>query len=354
MTRITAIADKASGVALGLIALANLLFALLLIVALLVGSSAVNAAPMAVCSGQDLLAELEESEPAKLEAVRREAARTPNGQGLLWKIEQDGLKPSFLFGTMHLTDDRVTGLTEEAHMAFDQSDTVIIETTDILDEKRAALALMAHPELMMLPGTDTLKSLLSEEDLAVVNAALEGRGIPPGSVTKMQPWLLTAMVSIPACEFARRKGGLVVLDAKIATDAEAAGKAVAGLETAVSQLQAMASLPVEFHMDGLVQTLKLGDRINDMFETLIVLYLDGEVGMVWPLFRSILPTDDPDGYGEFERVMITTRNHGMVENAEPFLQAGGAFVAVGALHLPGEEGIVELLRKAGYSVSRAN
>ncbi|MEX0343398.1 MAG: TraB/GumN family protein [Rhizobiaceae bacterium] len=354
MARIITIADKASGVALGLIALANLLFVLSFIILLLVGSSHARADQAAACTGQNLLAELERSDPAKFELIRHEADRTLNGKGLLWRIEKDGLEPSFLFGTMHLTDDRVTDLTDEARTAFEQANTVVIETTDILDEGKAAMALLAHPELMMLPGSDSLRTLLSAEDLAVVTEALDGRGIPLGSVIKMQPWLLTATISIPACEFARRKGGLSVLDAKLAHDAEALGKEIAGLETGVSQLQAMASLPMDLHLQGLVQTLKLGDRINDMFETLIVLYLDGEIGMVWPLFKSILPTDDPAGYGEFERVMITTRNHGMVENAEPFLQAGGAFIAVGALHLPGEEGIVELLRNTGYRVTQAD
>ncbi len=354
MARIITIADKASGVALGLIALANLLFVLSFIILLLVGSSHARAEQTAACTGQNLLAELERRDPAKFELIRHEADRTLNGKGLLWRIEKDGLEPSFLFGTMHLTDDRVTDLTDEARAAFDQANTVVIETTDILDEEKAALALLAHPELMMLPGSDSLRTLLSPEDLTVVTEALDGRGIPLGSVIKMQPWLLTATISIPACEFARRKGGLSVLDAKLAQDAESQGKEIAGLETGVSQLRAMASLPMDLHLQGLVQTLKLGDRINDMFETLIVLYLDGEIGMVWPLFKSILPTDDPEGYGEFERVMITTRNHGMVENAEPFLQAGGVFIAVGALHLPGKEGIVELLRNTGYRVTQAD
>lgn len=352
MSKVTVIADRASGFALGLIALANLLFVGSIIILLLFGASAAKAEAVATCSGSNLLEQLERDDPGKLSEIRQQAAATPNGQGLLWKIEKDGFEPSFLFGTMHLTDTRVTDLTPPAQTAFEASDTIIIETTDILDEKAAALSLMGHPELMMLPGSDTLKTLISPEDAKIVNAALERRGIPPGSVIKMQPWLLTAMVSIPACEFERREGGLAVLDAKLAKDAKSAGKEIAGLETAVSQLQAMASLPIEFHIEGLVQTLKLGDRINDVFETLIILYQTGEIGMVWPLFKTILPSDKQGGYAEFEKVMVTTRNHGMVKNAEPFLQAGRAFIAVGALHLPGEEGMVELLRNQGYRLSR--
>jgi uncharacterized protein YbaP (TraB family) len=167
----------------------------------------------------------------------------------------------------------------------------------------------------------------------------------------MQPWLVTAMVALPICENTRRGAGNPVLDVMLARDAKAAGKEVAGLETAVSQLQAMASLPRDFHVQGLVDTLKLGPRRDDLFETMIVLYLAGETGMVWPLFKAIQPEgDDNGGLAAFERAMITSRNHTMAESAAALIEAGGAFIAVGALHLPGSEGLIELLRQRGYRI----
>ncbi|MEZ5812558.1 MAG: TraB/GumN family protein [Rhizobiaceae bacterium] len=354
MSKAIAFADRASGVALGLIALANLLFVLSVLAVLLVGVNGARASALPICSGTNMLEQLQRDDPGKIEDIRRQAEAMPNGHGLLWKIEKDGAEPSFLFGTMHLTDERVTRLTDKAQAAFNAADTVIIETTDVLDEQAAALSLMRHPELMMLPGTTTLKSLLSPEQAEIVDAALNDRGIPLGSVSKMQPWMLATMVAIPACEFARRKGGLKVLDVKLARDAAATGKTVAGLETAIEQLQAMASLPLELHVESLVETMKLGDRIGDVYETMVDLYQTGEVGMIWPLFRAVLPSKEDEGYAEFEETMVTSRNRGMAENAEPFLQQGGAFIAVGALHLPGEKGLVELLRRAGYRVTRAD
>ena len=126
-----------------------------------------------------------------------------------------------------------------------------------------------------------------------------------------------------------------------------------GLETAASQLRAMASLPLAFHIKGLVDTLKLGDRINDVNETMIVLYQRGDTGTFWPLSASMSPGEDDDaaGYAEFEETMITDRNKVMADHAEPILAKGNAFMAVGALHLPGPEGLVEDFRKAGYTVT---
>ena len=116
---------------------------------------------------------------------------------------------------------------------------------------------------MFTDGT-TLMSLLSPEDPKAVEKALDERGIPPASVAKMKPWMLSAMVALPACELARKAAGAPVLDVKLAEDAKAAGKKLEGLETVADQLSAMASLPMEFHMKGLVDTLKLGDRIDDV------------------------------------------------------------------------------------------
>src|SRR5690606_1522954 len=111
------------------------------------------------------------------------------------------------------------------------------------------------------------------------------RGIPPASVAKMKPWMIAAMVALPACELARKAAGAPVLDAMLAQEAQAAGKEVGGLESAVEQLAAMASLPMDFHMRGLIDTLRLGDGIDDVIETMISLYLDEQTGMFWPFFR---------------------------------------------------------------------
>jgi uncharacterized protein YbaP (TraB family) len=310
-------------------------------------------AEIPTCTGADMLSALQKDDPAAYRKIETEAAATPNGKGLLWKLEKPGEKPSFLFGTMHMTDPRVVTLPPAAQKAFDTADTVIIETTEVLDQTKLMAAMLKEPDLMMFTDNTTLSSLLSPKDAAAVDKALDARGIPPSSVAKMKPWILSAMVALPACELARKAGGAPVLDVKLAEEAKAAGKGVEGLETAADQLRAMASLPIAFHMKGLVDTLKLGDKMNDINETMIALYQLGEFGMFFPLFRALLPEegDDEAGYAAFEEAMVTGRNKVMAEHAAPILAKGNAFMAVGALHLPGAQGLVEEFRKAGYTVT---
>ena len=115
----------------------------------------------------------------------------------------------------------------------------------------------------------------------------------------------------------------------------------------------MASLPMEFHVRGLVETVALGDVIDDIIETIIILYDEERVGLVWPVLRAAAPdmTGDEEGYAAFEATMVNARNHTMAERALPLLEEGGAFIAVGALHLPGEEGLAALLSAKGFTVT---
>lgn len=355
MKRALALADRLSNAALALIVAANILFLLSFLAVLLLTSGQARAEDVA-CTGQDLAAQMRAERPAEYDKIAAEAAKTPNGRGLLWKLEKDGKAPSFLFGTMHMTDPRVTELTPAAQAAFATARTVVIETTDVLDQARMMEAMAKQPELMMFTDATTLTSLLSPEDNATLEKGLAERGIPLASVEKMKPWMLAAMVALPACEMARKAGGAPVLDVKLAEDAKAAGKAVAGLETVADQLGAMASLPMEFHIRGLVDSLKLGDRMDDIMETMIALYARGDVGMIVPLINQVTRDSgvDDGGYADFEQTMIHARNRTMAKNAEAILAEGGAFVAIGALHLPGAEGLVEEFRKAGYTVSQAD
>ncbi len=355
MKRVLAIADRTVLASLKLLVALNVLFFLSFLIVLLFAAGKAHA-EIPVCTGADMLSALQKDDPATYQKIETEAAATPNGKGLLWKLEKAGEKPSWLFGTMHMTDPRVTTLPPAAQKAYDDADTVIIETTEVLDQQKMMAAILKEPGLMMFTDNTTLSSLLSPDDAAAVNKALDARGIPPASVARMKPWMLSAMVALPACELARKAGGAPVLDVKLAEDAKASGKAVEGLETVADQLRAMASLPLAFHMKGLVDTLKLGDRMNDVNETMIVLYQRGDTGMFWPLFRSVLPgdEDDPAGYAAFEETMITSRNKVMVDHAGPFLAKGNAFMAVGALHLPGSQGLVEDFRRAGYTVTAVN
>jgi uncharacterized protein YbaP (TraB family) len=334
----------------------SLPFALLILLALglVWGTSQARAEDDASCTGVSLVEQLARTDPEKLAAARADAAAVPNGSGLLWKVEKPGVSPSFLFGTMHVTDPRVTEMPEAARAAFDQAGTVVIETIEILDPAKAQAALLTRPELTMFTDGTTLTSLLNEEETEIISAELSRRGIPIALVSRMKPWMIAGLVALPACEMARKAEGVEFLDIKIATTARDQGKQLLGLESIGEQMEAMADLPIEFHIRGLVETIKLADLMPDIMATMTDLYLEGEIAQIMPVVLAAGPEeleDDASGYAAFEERIVRMRNHVMAGRAAPILDAGNAFVAVGALHLPGKEGLVALLQDAGYTIT---
>ncbi len=306
----------------------------------------------ATCVGHNVLADLRVNDAATYEKIKDAAAAIPNADAVFWKVEKDGVPPSYLLGTMHMADPRVVDIPDSAKAAFADADTLVIESTEVLDPKAAAAALYARPELTMFTDGKSIYDFLKPDEKAALEAQLIERGIPLFAVSKMKPWMVTSFVALPSCELERKADGAAFLDQQLAKDAQATGKTLVGLETMAEQLEVMASLPVEFHVKGLVEMLKDPQKSEDMMETLIVLYDEGHPGWIGPLTEYLYPEDEA-GFSmeEFERKMIIERNHTMDERVQPTLEKGNAFVAVGALHLSGNDGLVELFRKRGYTVS---
>jgi uncharacterized protein YbaP (TraB family) len=166
-----------------------------------------------------------------------------------------------------------------------------------------------------------------------------------------RPWVITMLLAASDCERRKIQNGALVLDMKIAAEAKARGITVAGLETIEEQLAAMTSVPDEQQVGMLRASLKFVDRTDDLVETMVRLYLDRRVGATWGFQLALAAQAGVGGesFSGFKQKLIVDRNIKMRDGALPYLEKGGAFIAVGAMHLPGETGLVALLRKAGYT-----
>ena len=307
---------------------------------------------LAACAGTDLRPVLAREAPALAEEATRATAAISNGEHRLWRVTAPNGAISHLYGTMHVSDPAVVALPPEAEAAYDGADIVVIETTDVLDEAAMGASLMARPELMAFTDGTDLTDLMDEAEEAALGAALKERGMTLAAVRSLKPWVLSGLIALPACEDTES-----FLDMDLARDAVDAGRDVRGLETGVEQFEAMASVPLDVHVDALVGSAMLGgDGLTDAFHTMGRLYAEGAIGAIWPTLQAISThlapgTEmDPAAMVAFEEALITTRNRTMATRAAPILAEGDAFIAVGALHLPGEAGLVTLLREAGHAV----
>ena len=155
------------------------------------------------------------------------------------------------------------------------------------------------------------------------------------------------------CERQRLKAGKLSLDGEIARLAENRGVGSFGLESAEMQLGALAELSDADQVSLLKASMATYDRADDRNETMVQLYLKRDVGAMWPLHveLSTAAGADPKALEAYRQNVFESRNIRMRDRTMMHLSYGGVFIAVGAMHLPGEKGLVELLKDAGYTLT---
>ncbi|MEZ5817529.1 MAG: TraB/GumN family protein [Hyphomicrobiaceae bacterium] len=304
------------------------------------------------CRGHDVLPELYASVPGARERVQAAASRTPNGEALLWRISRAGIKPSYLFGTIHLSDERVTVLPRSVVEAMDAAKLVALEVADV-SPKAFGVALAKLQDRVVFTDGRSLASMLDTVEMASVHSSLSAVGFPPAAQDRLRPWFVSMMLSVSKCERKRLQTGLQPLDLQIGARARKRGLAVVSLETLEGQLLAMASIPEGDQLSTLKATLKTKARTADAVESMLQRYLAREMAKVLPMQAEMMRAAgvDPSAMKSLQHALLTVRNPRMRDAALPILVKGEAFIAVGALHLIGEDGLVALLREAGYEVT---
>jgi len=327
-----------------------------LLAAFLIGAGLVQpaAAQDTTCNGRSLLEDFQRETPALYEEALTEFEAIPNSSGLLWRVQRPNLEPSWLFGTMHVADPAITELRPTVAAAFAGADTLVIESIEVVDPEFTAEFAQEILAVARLPEGETFDTGFSEEQKTELAEMTAAHGLPYFMARRMKPWFLSVMLSLPPCASLPTLQGEPVLDQKLFLDATAAGKEVVGLESLAEQLEALTSLEAVMDETALLEILAVGMQgIEDWYATLVHLYTEEMVTFLVPLLdRSSEFTAMATAMEDVETTLVTARNLRMHERLLPVIASGDVFVGVGALHLSGEDGLVELLRKSGYVVTR--
>ncbi len=295
----------------------------------------------------------------RAQEAARAAAPAPAPAPFFWRI--DGRVPSYLFGTIHVPDERVLALAGPVEQAFDRADAVY---TEIPLDPATQVSIMGR---VLLPGDKTLSDVIGAPLAARLAKAVEralSRSAPKGTaaaltamLNRMQPW--AAMSQLPMLEFLPDMfAGRQALDAALWTRAQKAGKALRALETVDEQLGTFERFTLQ------EQTRMLELALDEMEKNpagegsparlLVAAYLSGDSERLMSTLQESMGADR-ELYTKVSTVLLDERNVRMADRIlERLAQEPQTvhFFAVGAAHYPGPRGIVSLLEKKGLTVTR--
>ncbi|MCB1862703.1 MAG: TraB/GumN family protein [Gammaproteobacteria bacterium] len=266
------------------------------------------------------------------------AAEIPFSNGLLFKVQLGEQAPNYFFGTMHSDDPQVRKLAAQVEWALNKSRILAVEVEPDALSEISAVSMMVNPE-----GTG-LHHMLGDELYRRALAEAERLGLPQITIEYYKPWALAVLFSLPPMK------GSQVPDLLLAERARQQGKPVFGLETVEEQLAVFDRLPLADQKAMLIQALNNLDQVPMIYRELLKSYLARDLGELLRIGRDTFTTADQAQIERFQEALVYQRNRRMVERLSDRLTAGGVFVAVGALHLPGERGLLNMLRNRGFRV----
>ena len=329
--------------------------AFLLLAAAPARAAGTDAGPPPVCAGRDLSADPALDAQTLARARARRADDGVNGQGLLWRIDKPPAAPSWLFGTIHTTDDRAIAIARAAAKHIAGARIVATELGGPFDAyARAELGATLMIKAMARDG-DTLAGLGAPAEVAQVEAFLAARGLGATMAHHLRPWFLAALAAAPLCEAERQRRELPVVDDLLARLASDQGVKVVGLETAAEQADLLAAIDPKLSAEALLSTARRPETSEDFFATLVSLYVQQRPSDIFAVIDAsrLLTPEETRAEDAMTQALLGARNKTMADRLAPLLAPGGAFVAVGALHLVGAGGLIALLRAQGYAVTAA-
>ncbi|MEO1040202.1 MAG: TraB/GumN family protein [Pseudomonadota bacterium] len=266
----------------------------------------------------------------------------------IWLLEDEDTR-LYLFGTVHLLPATLDWRTEAFQTAFAEADTLWLEA-DVVSEQAQAQMGALLPRYGFNPAGVTLSSLLSEDAIAVLSAEGPKLGLAPAAMEGLQPWLASVTIAvsqITALGYDPNSG----VDQVLARDAAETGMAFAYFETVEDQFSAFASVPLEAQARDMERGLADLQAGPEIINRIVRAWAVGDMDELDAAINVEMREQSPETY----QAIMVERNHNWIPHIIAALaEPGVAFMAVGAGHMPGEEGVIALLEAEGYAVSRLN
>jgi uncharacterized protein len=272
-----------------------------------------------------------------LSSATLQAQQKEKYNALLWKISGNGLtKDSYLFGTMHAKDESLFNFSETFLTSFAEADKFGMEIS--LDN----MMFEGIFNMMMADADYDIHKYLNEEEYSKLDKWLKKEfGFKLQVFERIKPIFIYVMTN----KASLGTGNKPYLDEYLYNLAKDKNKEIVGLETVEEQVKALESITIEEQFKMILQSIDKQNKDQRDYKKLLKAYTKQDLDKMLSQMQKSAMSDAA------YKKLIDDRNVNMAERMIPIMQQQSFFVAVGAGHLPGENGIISLLRKKGYTVT---
>jgi uncharacterized protein len=258
--------------------------------------------------------------------------------GLLWKAETPSGQSSYLFGTIHSQDRAVSQFPPHVRLALAQSQPFIIES--VLTEESNKVFF----DSIFFPVDEKLSDLIEAPIYQYLEKVLPDYGVPVEKIPNIKPWAAFTLMGRP------KPVNAVTLDMILVQTARSLNKTIISIENMEELIEPMEKLSLDDQIIILNDTVcNHGQIIQDSLE-LVQLYLARDLAGMMEFNNQ--PHYDEDVFNRYIQGILYDRNERMLTRIIPYLNDGSAFIAVGALHLAGEKGLLKTLKAKNYKITR--
>jgi len=282
--------------------------------------------------------------------IEAQSAAPETENALLWEISGNKLSnPSYLYGTIHLIPRADYFLSEKTKEVFKKASHVAFEID--LEETMDLTGLMPMMMKMYMNNDTTLRDLLTKEEYTGVKAHFDKIGLPLGFLERIKPMFLSMLASEDVAasmgKGKKEESSTTSYEFELLAMAQEQKKDVAGLETAAYQMSMFDSIPYKVQAKMLVDAINSEDITgNDEFDRMVEMYKNQDIqGM-----QSMM-NDSEDGLGKYEDLLLGRRNRNWIPVMDGMMRKNITFFAVGAGHLGGKQGVINLLREQGFTLT---
>ena len=269
---------------------------------------------------------------------------------ILYKVSGNGAKgDSYVMGTHHLAPISILDSLESFNSAINSVDAVYgeIDQSEMNSPQTQQKMMMAA----MAPTDSTLSKVFTKEQFDSIDNVLKKYSGGQAALNMLEPMIPTLVSQQLAIlinmQVIPNFNPMQQLDTHVKAIGAQAGKEVNGFETVEFQINVLFGDPISKQAEDLLESIRKEDMMKSFSFDLYNAYITQDIEKV----RQLMIDPDLGLEPEEEAKMLTNRNINWVNQLKTILPQKSVFVCVGAGHLPGENGVLNLLRQAGYTIT---